>query len=147
MTNNPGNPMGDAFTQFWGDFMSRMGASGFAPPQPQPAPDTMKQMQRMFFDAMAKYADDFMRSPAFLEQLRTTMDNAMTMKKQVDTFIAQSLKAASLPTPEDAADAAARMGSLEKRIMQRLDEIEVRIAAMEESKPAAANRPGKSTRN
>ena len=51
----------DPFTQFWSDAMSRMGMA--AQPAPPSATDAMKQMQRVFLDALAKYCDDFMRSP------------------------------------------------------------------------------------
>lgn len=126
---NPGAPMTDAFTQFWSDFMSRMG-TGIAP-QPTAGADATKRMQRIFFDAMAKYADDFMRSPQFLESLKQTMDNALAFRRQMDQWLANSLNAVQMPSHGDVTDVVARVHSVERRVLERLDELEHRIAALE----------------
>ena len=136
-TPNPAAPMAEAFSQFWSDFMGRAGAAGFAP-QPPGSPDAMKQMQRVFLDALAKYADDYMRSPAFLEQLKQTMDNAMAMKQQIDGFLASSLKAMHMPSREDTGYTIEMLHGLERRLGARLDAIEQRLAAHENGHSPAA---------
>src|SRR5262249_47429560 len=139
-----GAPPSDAFTQFWSDVMSRMTAAGFV----QPAADSegLERMQRIFFDAMAKYADEFMRSPQFLESLKATMDNAMAFRRQLDQWITSSLQSAQMPTHSDMTDVVARIHSMEKRVLERMDELDGRVGTLENGHPRprrAATQPAR----
>lgn len=153
---NPAAAMTDAFTKFWTDFAARMGPAamaGFAQPQAQPTgampgmpgmmganPEMMKQMQRAFFDSLSKYADDFMRSPQFLESLKQTMDNALAIRRQVDGWITNALKTMHMPTQQDALTAVERLHGLEKRIIERLEDVAARVEALEGK--AGRGKPG-----
>ena len=134
--SQPQNPS-DSFTQFWNDFMSRMASAGMMPTG-QAGNDAIKQMQRIYLDAMAKYADEYMRSPQFLDMMKQTMDASMAWKRQVDQWLSGALKAAAMPTAEDAADAVARLHSMEKRLTERLSEIEERLIALEQRDEGAS---------
>jgi hypothetical protein len=127
---NPGPNPTEAFGRMWSDFMSQMGAAGFAP-QPSMNQDAMKHAQRMFMDAWSRYLDDYMRSPQFLEMLKRTMDNAMSFKQQMDKFVAQSLKTSGVPSREDADYTIEVLHGMERRLNKRLDELSDRISAME----------------
>ena len=144
---NPTASMADVFTRFWGDFAANMSSAGLMPQQPPAGGDAMKQMQRIFLDAMSKYVDDMLRSPQFLEMLKTSMNNAIAMKRQLDGFLTNAMRAAGAPTQEDAAETIERLNSLERRIVDRLKALNDRVDAMESGgartlarKPAAAAR-------
>lgn len=124
------DPMSDMFTKFWSDFMSRMAPPGMAPPAGM-SQDGTKQMQRIFFDALAKYADDFMRSPQFLEALKQTMDNAMAFRRQLDGFLTTMLKSAQMPTQSDTAYITEMLHGMERRLSARIDEVAARLDAVE----------------
>lgn len=140
--NQPSNPA-DAFNKFWSDFAARMGSAGMMPQTPN-GPDALKQMQRMYFDAMAKYADEYMRSPQFLDMLKQTMDASMAWKKQMDQWLTGTMKAASMPTAADANETIARLHSMEQRLSDRLEALEERLSAIEgDDNAGKKKRPGK----
>src|SRR5262245_18445741 len=91
----------DPVTAFWRDVWARMGQApgmpGATPPgmpnfPGMPAgmgmpgvmtPDAMRRMQSAFFDAMAQYAEQYMRSPQFLESMKKSMDQALEFRRQM----------------------------------------------------------------
>ena len=137
MANNSTSPNGnaDGFTRFWSDFFSRMGAPADAMrmgmPSAQPSNESVKQMQRIFFDAMAKYCDDFMRSEQFLSMMKQTLDQSLTFKQQLDQFLGQALKGMQAPVRGDVDNLAGTLLKIEERVLDRLDSLESKVAAME----------------
>lgn len=100
------NPV-DPITAFWRDVMARSGAAASGMPgmpgmpsmDPSAAaafmtPEAMKRMQGAFFEAMAQYAEQYMRSPQFLEQMKKSMDQAMQFRRQMDDFLKSNMATA-----------------------------------------------------
>lgn len=125
----------DAVTQFWSDMFSRMGMAGGPGAAPQMSQETAKQMQRVFFDAMAKYFDDFMRSDQFLSMMKETMDRSLAFKQQVDQFLTQLYRGAQMPAKADVDDISGLLRSVEKNVLDRLAKLEEKVAAVEDSRP------------
>lgn len=125
----------DPFTSFWSDFLSRMGAPAEAArgasPSATASNDMLKQMQRMFLDALAKYCDDYMRSEQFLQMMKQTLDKSLAFKQQMDQFFAQAQKGMQAPARADIDDMAGTLRNLEYRLLARLDELEAKVAAVE----------------
>ncbi len=147
----------DAFVRFWTDLVTRMATAGFSPPAggfgfapgatggapgapAAPTPDAIKQMQRIFFDAYAKYADEFMRSPQFLEALKQSMDGALTFKRQMDAFLAGSLKAGQMPSQAEWVASATNLAQTQNKILQRLEQLSQRVDALDGRGDASATR-------
>lgn len=137
--NTTGSANGsDAFTKFWTDYMSRLGAAGIStPPMPSPS-EASRQMQRMMFDAMAKYADDFMRSPQFLEAMKQSLDNALAFRRQIDEFLTNALHATQTPSRSDVDELVALVRNVEERILDRVEALERRLEAGASGRPAPA---------
>ncbi len=134
----------DPFQQFWGDFFSRVGMSPSAPPQaPSPSKEAAQQMQRMFFDAMAKYCDDFMRSEQFLKMMKETMDRSLAFKQQVDQFLSQLQRGMQSPAKADMDDLGGLLRSIEERVLGRLSALEDKVAAVEETRRTGRSAPGR----
>lgn len=109
MADAPGTPPPvDPMTAFWRDVWARGAASmpnmpgmpsmpgmagmpGAADPGAAAAafmsPDAMRRMQAAFFEAMAQYAEQYMRSPQFLEAMKRSMDQALQLRRQMDDFL------------------------------------------------------------
>ena len=123
----------DAFTQFWGDVLNRMttAAGPMSGSMPSPGPEAMKQMQRVFLDAMAKYCDDFMRSEPFLQMMKQTMDRSLAFKQQLDHFLGAAQKGMQAPARADIDDLAGTLLKIEERVLDRLDSLETKVGAME----------------
>lgn len=140
----------DPLTQFWADLLSRMGmaqpGTGGASAPAQPAaptavpPDVIRQMQRAFFDALAKYFDEYMRSEQFLQLLKESMDRSLQFKQQVDQFLAQLHRGVQSPAKADVDDLAGLLKSIEERLLARLERLEEQVAAVEDARRAGGRR-------
>lgn len=127
----------DPFTQFWGDMFARMGTAGpaaGASPSGQPSAEATRQMQRVFFDAMAKFCDDYMRSEQFLSMLKETMDRSLAFKQQVDLFLTNLYRGAQMPARADVDDISDILRSIEKNVLDRLADLDERVAAVEDAR-------------
>ncbi|HUN80741.1 MAG TPA: hypothetical protein VMV81_04450 [Phycisphaerae bacterium] len=135
MSGNNQQTTADPFSTFWTEFFSRMGAQ--APSMgtmPSPGPDAMKQMQRVFLDAMAKYCDDYMRSEQFLQMMKQTMDRSLAFKQQLDQFLGAAQKGMQSPARSDIDDLSGTLLKIEERVLDRLDALEKKVAAVEGSR-------------
>ena len=140
-TGNPFGTASDPFTKFWTDCVSNMTGAGFSPTPPQVSEDAMKQMRRAFFDAWAHHCDEFMRSPAFLDGMKKSMDGALAFREQLNEFMTRALHEAQAPARSDTDSIMLVLRSLEERVLDRLDRLEERVASLDESS-ADAKRPG-----
>jgi len=134
--NNDRTAAADPFTGMWTDFFAKMGAPtdaarGFTPP-PGASNEMLKQMQRVFLDAMAKYCDDFMRSEQFLSMMKQTMERSLAFKQQLDQFLANLQKGVQAPARADIDDLAGTLLKIEERVLDRLDALETKVAAVED---------------
>lgn len=146
MSNGPsGQTPTDPFSKAWTDLMGRMSAAmGQPSAQQQQAawPDeNVKQMQKTFFDAMAKQADEYLRSPQFLGMMKQMMDQSIAFKQQLDRFITEAYRGAQAPAQADLQDLAGTLRGIEDRLMSRIDEMERRLDAVERPRPGATDKP------
>ncbi len=126
----------EPFARAWGDFMSQFGMAGAAgssneAPTPSWSDEAMKQMQRTFLDALAKYCDEFMRSPQFLNMMKQSMDNALSFKQHVDRFLTEAHRSVHSPSIGDVDDIVGLLRTIEDRVIQRIDVLETRLRDVE----------------
>jgi hypothetical protein len=131
----------DVFTKFWTDYMSRMGSAGMPIPSMPDSSESARQMQRMLFEAMAKYADDFMRSPQFLEAMRQSLDNALAFRHQINEFLTNALHASQSPSRSDVDELVALVRNVEERILDRVEALERRLEPRTPAQPAPPKAP------
>lgn len=146
MSTSPNASAGpfDPVTKFWQDLWAQAtSAMPSATPPPAPAPELLAQMRRAFFDAMARFCDDYMRSPQFLDMMKQTMDNALAFRKQLNEFLAGALHASQMPTQDDTGEVLETLHAIESRVLQRVEELSHRIAALERRKSPASNGAGR----
>lgn len=133
--NNSNQAAMDPLSQFWTDMFARMNVpqtgAGAGPSLSQ---DSQKQMQRIFFDAMAKYFDDFMRSEQFLKMMKETMDRSLAFKQQVDSFLTQLYRGVQAPAKADVDDISGLLRSIEANVLDRLGSLESKVAAVEDKR-------------
>lgn len=123
-----------SFQKVWMETLSKMGLGG--PPAGSGGAEAMnewgKQMQRAYLDAMAKWSDEYMRSPQFLEQLKSSMEQTLAFRKQMEEFIGkasnQAFSGSLMPGPADVLKA---VKDMESRMTSRIAEIAERVAALE----------------
>jgi len=138
------NGASDPFSRFWLDLMSKMSTAGFGPtvatpPGPSQA-DALKHMRQAFFDAWAHHCDEFLRSPAFLEAMKKSMDNALAFKQQLNEFMTKALHEQQMPARSDTDSILLVLRSLEDRVLKRIDELSQRVERLE-SRVSASTPP------
>lgn len=127
MDQYSGNSFGnsaDPFTKFWTDCVSKMTGAGFAAPPQYLSDESIKQMRKAFFDAWASHCDEFMRSPAFLEGMKKTMDASLAFREQLNEFMTRALHESQVPARSDTDSIMLVLRSLEERVLSRLDRLE-----------------------
>lgn len=119
----------DPFINFWTEFWKKAATLGAA--TPQPPPDVMSQLRKMFFDAMSEHAERYMRSEAFLSAMKQSMENTLAWQQQMNAFMQKNLAAAQAPSRVDADHTVVLVRGMEDRLMARLEKLDRRIAALE----------------
>jgi len=134
----------DPFTKAWTDLFAKMttpAGQAQSPQQPAWPDETVKQMQRTMFDAMAKQADEYLRSPQFLTMMKQMMDQSIAFKQQIDRFITEAYRGVQAPAQADMQDLAGTLRGIEERLMTRIEELERRLEDAEDSKHGSADKP------
>ena len=117
--NYGGQTAADPFTKFWTDMMSKMGSSGATPPFGVSQEEVSRQMRQACFDAWAKYCEDFMRSDAFLDAMKKSMDGALAFRQQVNDFLKKAVGDSPLASSDDTETIVLAVRSLEERVLDR----------------------------
>lgn len=119
-----------AMQAMWQQMMSQ-----FAPPKAAQAPPAMptemfKQMQKAYLETMARWADEYMRSPQFLDQMKQSLEGALAMRRQVEDFIRKASEQ-SYGSTLGMHDAVGAVRDAESWITRRIDEIAERLDSIE----------------
>ena len=151
----------DPITAFWRDVMARSGAAAGGMPgmpsmDPSAAaafmtPEAMKRVQGAFFEAMAQYAEQYMRSPQFLEQMKKSMDQAMQFRQQMDDFLKSNMATAFESATGGAnSEILSAIRQSTAQLQMQIAKLDQRVSDLESSvtgKPAAPkNDPNKSAK-
>lgn len=138
MSGDPSYPGIDPFMRFWTDLMNRITAAGLTPPKPPP--DLMQQLRRTFFDALAEQADQFLRSEAFLNAMKQAMETSLTWQQAINQFLHKGLAAVQIPSRADAEHMVTLLRGMEERVLDRIEDLSRRVAALESARGASPNR-------
>lgn len=133
MTSAPGpnaNPA-DVFTRFWSEMFGKGSGAGMGAAFGQSREETNRQMQQAFFDAWARHCDEFMRSEAFLDIMKRSMDNAIAFRQQLNDLLDKTLEQSHIPTRGDTDSILLAVRRLEQRVLGRLDSLTQRVDELE----------------
>lgn len=106
-------------------------------------PEILKQMRAGIFEALAQSWDQFMRSPEFLDVMRQWMEQAVSFRKMTNDFIAKARKEAQSPSTEDVENILLAVRHMEKRLLDRMDELAARIDSRPDGKATAQEANGR----
>jgi hypothetical protein len=126
-----------AFQRLWVDSASKIVQAAFTITPNSPPPEIMRQIRAGIFQALASSWEEFMRSPQFLEGMKQWMENAITFRKMTTDFMARVRNEMQAPSREDIDTVMLNIRHLEKRLLDRLDELATQVNAMNHS--AAGN--------
>lgn len=154
MSNNGDlpNPM-DAFTKMWTDFASQMAQAGMSLDPAQQQPDAARAMRDTMLGAMNRHAQEFMRSPEFLNTMKQAFDGSMAARKQLNDFLAQAQHDFQATSRDDIDQVMQAIQSLESRLTsgmdrlgQHIDRVNARLDALESMPPTEKTARKKSIR-
>ncbi len=131
----------DAFTRMWGDFAMKMMTAGMAVSPGSAPPDAARQVRGAMFKAMSEQCEQFMRSPAFLEMMKQSMDAAVTLRTQVNEFLNRAHHEAQGVARDDVDNLMLTIRHFESRVLDRLEELERRIDALSAGAGRAQPKP------
>ena len=130
----------EAFTKFWSDAMAGMNpqvASMFG----VPSDEVTRQMRQAFFDAWERHCEEFMKSEAFLETMKNSMDHAIAFREQMNQFFTKTLNTYQMPSQEDTDSILLAVRRLEDRVLKRVDELSRRVEAIEAAGASGGSKP------
>lgn len=132
----------DPIMKFWSDVMASMGGSASRGPS---ADDVMRQMRQAFFEAWGRQCEDFMKSEAFLEMMKTSMDHALTFREKTNEFLNKALNDTQMPSREDTDSILVAVRTLQEEVLHRLEDLSKRVTVLEErvGRAAGAKKGGK----
>ena len=119
------------FAQMWLEFATRMAAAGAAASSESAPSDAAKQMRDGYFQMLSQNAEQFMRSPQFLEMMKRSTDTAVTLRKQANDFLAEAHHAIGGLARPDVDSLLMAVRRCETRVLDKLDEIHSKVNDLE----------------
>ncbi|HSU56477.1 MAG TPA: hypothetical protein VLT36_20630 [Candidatus Dormibacteraeota bacterium] len=136
-----------AFQKIWMESMSKLMQTAFTINPGSPPPEVLRQLRSGIFQALAKSWEEFMRSPQFLEGMKQWMDSAIHFRKMTNDFLGKVRNEMQAPSYQDMDGIMGAIAHMEKRLLDRIDQLDHQVAALKQSRggPAKA-RPAETRR-
>lgn len=115
------------FFEMWADVATKMATAGMSVSPDVPPPEAARQVRTAVFETMAQYADRFMRSPQFLEFARTSLDADLGAREGFNDLLTKLRHELQGVARQDVESVLAGVHQMERRVMDRLDEIDKRL--------------------
>jgi hypothetical protein len=128
--DNPFEQVG-AFQKIWMDTFNRMAQAGFSLSPDSAPPELLRQMRSGIFGALSKSWEEFMRSPQFLDSMKSMMDNAIAFRKMSNDFLTEAHHNMQGTARVDIDNLMLAIHHLETRILDRIEEISTRLEQVE----------------
>lgn len=119
-----------AFQKLWMDSATKIAQAAFTISPGSPPPEVVRQIRSGIFQALASSWEEFMRSPQFLESMKQWMENAITFRKMTTDFMARVRNEMQAPSREDVDTIMLNIRHLERRLLDRLDELATQVDAL-----------------
>jgi hypothetical protein len=117
-----------AFQKLWLETFSKAMQAAFKFTPDAPPPEILRQIREGIFQSLAESWDEFLRSPQFLDGMRQWMDNAIAFRKITNEFMARARNDLQAPSSSDIDTVLLAVRHMEKRVLDRLDQMSAQIA-------------------
>lgn len=148
-----------AFQKLWMDAFSKMAGAWTELSPASPPPDELRKLRGSMLKALAETWDDFMRTPQFMEMMKTSLNGALDLKRMAREGLSWMHGQFETPDKEDLDGVLLAIRHVERRILDRLEGMDERIALLDDRlrdiehssrRPAAtatAKKPRKTTKS
>lgn len=120
--------------------MSKTMQSAFTFTPNSPPPEVLKQIRGGIFEALANSWEEFMRSPQFLEATKQWMDNAVAFRKISNDLMGRVRNELQAPSRTDIDTIMEAVRHLERRVLDRVEELAEDVRRLKEPRPPIAGR-------
>lgn len=118
------------FTKLWIDYATKV-ASASMRSEPDATPhDTARNVRSAMFEAMTQTADQFLRSPQYLEMLKQSLDMAMGFRKQMNDFLTRMHHEAQGTARQDVDSLMLSMRHLETRVLDCMENLTAKLESI-----------------
>jgi hypothetical protein len=134
----PGNTADQlaAFQKIWMTSMAKVLEVASVSSNPPP-PELLREVREAIFRTLAKSWDEFMRSPQFLESMKQMMEQAIGFRKMSNDFLGRARNEMQAPSLDDINSAMLSVRHIEKRLLDRMEELSAQMAQLAERLPGA----------
>jgi hypothetical protein len=120
-----------AFQKVWLENCSKIMQAAFQFTPDSAPPDVLRQVRTGIFQTLTESWDKFLRSPEFLDGMRQWMDNAIAFRKISNEFMGRVRNDMQAPSCNDIDTVMQSVRHMEKRLLDRLDEIAAHLTKSE----------------
>jgi hypothetical protein len=124
-----------AFQKIWMESFAKTMQAAFASTPNPPPPEVLRQIRSGIFQALAQSWEEYMRSPQFLEGMKQWMEQAVAFRKMTNDFMASVRTELQSPSRGDIADLMLTMRHMEKRVLDRVEELSGRLNELNQRLP------------
>ena len=130
-----------AFQKIWMESASKIIQAAFTMGPNSPPPEILRQIRSGIFQALANSWEEFMRSPQFLDGMRQWTENAISFRKLTNDFMAKARNELQAPSRDDMDSIMLTIRHVEKRLLDRLDELSAQLSQRTVARNKKNNRP------
>lgn len=133
------------FLKIWLETLTKMTQVAFTVTPNSPPPEVYRQMRSGVFQALAESWDQYLRSPQFLEAMKQSMEQAVTLRKMSNEFLGKVRHELQAPSRDDIDTVMLTVRHMEKRLLDRMEQLSGQIGEVKTSlanaRPEPAGRP------
>lgn len=118
------------FQKMWTDSFTQMAEvwGRFSPGKPPP--DAIREMRAEMLKVLTDTWDQFMRTPQFMEYMKTSMDGFMDLRKMTADAMTRNHHEMQSPAREDIDGVLLAIRHMERRLLDRIEEVETGVNAV-----------------
>lgn len=121
-----------SFQKIWMETFTKMAHAGLSFSPDSTPPEFMRQMRSGIFHALSRSWEEYMRSPQFMESMKTMMDNAITFRKMSSDFLTEAHHSVQGTARADIDSLMLAIRHLETRVLDRVEELSMRLDQLEQ---------------
>lgn len=145
-TNQTTSEQAASFQKIWMETMSKTMQAAFTFTPNSPPPEILREIRSSIFQALAESWEKFLRSPEFLQGMKQWMEQAMTFRKASNVFLGKVRHEMQAPSTEDVDTIMLAVRHIEKRLLDRVDQLSEQITASNGSRMQKKNSAHAGTR-
>jgi len=144
-TSETASEQAASFQKIWMETMSKTMQSAFTFTPNSPPPEIMREIRSGIFQALAESWEKFLRSPEFLQSTKQWMEQAVTFRKASNVFLGKVRHEMQAPSTEDVDTIMLAVRHIEKRVLDRIDELSEQLNASNHGRPRS-KKPARATK-